>query len=95
MRLDSFEQLRPTFEFIDVRRNERLLSLPNQTRWVFFDGQNDYRTCWNWFVGLQNVQTHGVGRGIVQHQCEVIKMRRPDQAGQLSRGIVTTNPDAR
>ena len=57
-----------------LRRNERLLSLPNQTRWVVFDGQSDYRPSWNWFAGLQNVQAHGARCRIVQHQCEVIKI---------------------
>ena len=77
MRLDSFEQSRPTLEFIDVRRNERLLSLPDHTRWVVFDGQNDYGASWNWFGGLQNVQTHRTGRGILQYQGEMIKMHDP------------------
>ena len=54
--------------------DERLLCLPDQPRWVVFRIENDHDRRFDGFGGLQDVQAHRVGRRVVEHHREGIKL---------------------
>jgi hypothetical protein len=73
VRLHDFHEPRPAPQFFHARGHERLLGLPDQPRRVVFRRKDERRPRWGWFGRFQDVQAHGVGRCLVQHQGKVIE----------------------
>ncbi len=72
-RLCPLRKLRPTVLLGHVRNDQRVLSLPDDSRRVLFDWQRVRSLGGNGFRGLQDMKGHGVAPRVVQAASEVIE----------------------
>ncbi|HEY2786944.1 MAG TPA: hypothetical protein VGJ05_18425 [Fimbriiglobus sp.] len=73
MRLHTFEEPRPAFQFSYLGNDKRLLGLPDLAGRVVVRRKGDRGAGRDRFLGLQDVKPHGAGCRVMEDQGEIVE----------------------